>query len=275
MADVRSVYHDVINMFYSILAIITFVCCAVCYGAVWWKIRATAQLMKVITKENGAFYHKKRSNNRSARIMSCFVLAFLSQWFAYIVYSVWSYLQTPPVWLLGINVCLCNMGGLFNFLAYTYVRRQHRSPDLTIQRTGNTNTNDKKGRCTQIHVVTSGISFCGNLFSPSTNGLAISLTPKRNNQQSAWPGKEISWMAKDRIVRLLFRALVIKALVSVSALSIPRINTNDSASQNRLSNGKMARIPCPWWREIETFSAWLAIAPLGGLIDTKSQAIFY
>ena len=111
----------------SIALIIAFWVCLLCYSGVWWKIQKTTRLINRFTEDDnmGNQIRKQEKNNRAAKSMSLFVLAYLLLTSTYVLYTFVQFFTTPPNEFLGVVVLFCNMGGVFNFFAYTYSRRHN------------------------------------------------------------------------------------------------------------------------------------------------------
>ena len=62
---------------------------------------------------------------RTAKMMSVFVGMFALQWMPYITYSLWDMVATPHVTIIFSTVIFTNLGGLFNYYAYTYLRGRY------------------------------------------------------------------------------------------------------------------------------------------------------
>ena len=68
---------------------------------------------------------KLRRLNRTAKIMSVFVGMFALQWAWYLTYSVWDMVGTPHISIIFLVVIFTNLGGAFNYYAYTYLRGKY------------------------------------------------------------------------------------------------------------------------------------------------------
>ena len=118
----------------SYTIILTFTFNLLCYGAVWIKLRQVSHQVA------GSKYH------RTARIMLVFVAVYMAQWWAYVVYSIWELIGVPHVVIRVCSVSFSNIGGLFNFVAYTLVRRRYAhvqqatQPKTLVAPSGVTNT---------------------------------------------------------------------------------------------------------------------------------------
>ena len=101
-------------MFYCVLQIVFFVGVLLCYGAVWIKIKRTTQLMNADTQ---------RYQN-SARLMMIFVFVFFFQWWPNTLFFIWAIFAPPPNELAVVMGFITNLGGVYNCIAYTVIRRR-------------------------------------------------------------------------------------------------------------------------------------------------------
>ncbi len=94
-----------------------------CYAAVWFTIRRQTKLQ---TSAGSEAARKVSKYHRIARIMMIFVVAYVAQYWPFIVSAVWSLFTgtVAPVLVYWAVVFFCNMGGVFNCVAYTLVRRR-------------------------------------------------------------------------------------------------------------------------------------------------------
>ena len=87
------------------------------YGAIWIKIKRTHKDIDLNSK-------RYRS---TASIMLVFVLIFILQWWALIFFNAWTISDSPPIdWWPIVTGCLCNLGGVWDCIAYTVIRRRIR-----------------------------------------------------------------------------------------------------------------------------------------------------
>ena len=115
-----------VDMVYAFSFVTIFLINIACYGMVWYKIRRVSNLVSTYQKEESSSVLPKNSNLKAARTMCIFIVAYIAQWFGYMTYSIWSLLQPAPIWLLGLTVVVTNMGGVFNCVAYTWLRKNNR-----------------------------------------------------------------------------------------------------------------------------------------------------
>ena len=97
--------------------VIVFLYNSISYLGIWMKVRR-------VTKSSSTKTTDQKKYLRSARVMLLFVAAFILQWWAYVIYCIWNFFTEPHVVIIVGAVTFSNMGGLFNFLAYTYIRKK-------------------------------------------------------------------------------------------------------------------------------------------------------
>ena len=101
----------------GILEILTFCILLISYGAIWVKVR---QASKVVDAKIGRC-------NRTAKIMMIFVVVFLFQWWIQILFVVWGLFGTVLKYLAVVSECLINLGGVYDCVAYTVIRRRFQT----------------------------------------------------------------------------------------------------------------------------------------------------
>ncbi len=109
------------------------------YMCVWLKIQSTSKALSSATgsttfrSQGGKMVSAsdQKAYNKTANILTLFVLAYFAQWWPFMLYGVWSYFGPPPVMIVQLIVIFCTMGGVFNFFAYTFVRRSMRKASDT------------------------------------------------------------------------------------------------------------------------------------------------
>ena len=135
----RKSYGPLVNNLYGTAMVVVFCVNAICYGAVWMKIR------KVGMRDPGpqaAGPHGKNRYLKTAQTLMVFVAAFAVQWAGFIVQAVWGMVGVPAMWLILFTVVLTNMGGVLNALAYTVIRRFRDAKKQAGTDTGNNGTSD-------------------------------------------------------------------------------------------------------------------------------------
>ena len=123
--DMRNKVAPIINILFSVLMVIVFVVSIISYAAIWIKVKQTYNLLKKATKDSMPERHDKRGQT-TAKTMTLFVFAFLVQWAPWLFYSIWSFRVLPPIWLLVWVVISFNLGGMYNALAYTIMRKVYQ-----------------------------------------------------------------------------------------------------------------------------------------------------
>ena len=101
------------GMFYSVLQLVLFLGVLISYGGIWFKIKSTTKLMNADTK---------RYQN-SAKLMMIFVVVFIFQWWPNTMLFLWGFVSTPPPQINMLSGFITNMGGVYNCIAYTIIRR--------------------------------------------------------------------------------------------------------------------------------------------------------
>jgi|SRR6218665_2480308 len=56
--------------------------------------------------------------------MMIFVAVFILQWWTFIVYTAWTMVSDPPPTIFILAVIFINLGGIYNSIAYTIIRRK-------------------------------------------------------------------------------------------------------------------------------------------------------
>ena len=59
--------------------------------------------------------------------MLVFVGVFILQWWSFTLYNIWALVTTPPAPVLVLAVIIINLGGIYNAIAYTIIRRKLQS----------------------------------------------------------------------------------------------------------------------------------------------------
>ena len=72
---------------------------------------------------------------RSLAIMLFIIAFYLFQYLPYVVYAVWALFAEPHEYIYFTTALLTNLGGVYNFVAYTYMRRSYHSPSAASQTT--------------------------------------------------------------------------------------------------------------------------------------------
>lgn len=114
----RKSYGAVVNSVYGVSIVIVFLVNAVCYGAIYIKIKQAAS-KAVGSNDSQNKYHK------AARLMLLFVGVYLWQWWTFVVQALWSFAEDPAVEFYIVSVLVINLGGVYNAVAYTIIRRKY------------------------------------------------------------------------------------------------------------------------------------------------------
>ena len=114
--DMRTRAGLVFGELIGIVQILFFSVIAFSYGSIVIKIRQTTKLIDV----NAARYRN------SAWMMSIFVAVFIFQWWPLVLVNIWSMVRLPPDALFVPTVVILNLGGVYNCLAYTVIRRRFK-----------------------------------------------------------------------------------------------------------------------------------------------------
>ena len=57
--------------------------------------------------------------------MTMFVAMYGLQWGFFLIYSAWHIIDTPHISIVYINAIFVNLGGVFDYFAYTYMRMKY------------------------------------------------------------------------------------------------------------------------------------------------------
>ena len=104
------------SQFFTFFELIMFIGVALAYGSIWVTISRTSKLM-------GSDINRYQN---SAKVMMVFVIVFILQWWSLALFNIWSLITPPPAVLLVLPVALINLGGVYNCIAYTVIRRRLR-----------------------------------------------------------------------------------------------------------------------------------------------------
>lgn len=112
----------------AILQIIVFIANIALYSIVWLKIMRSSRRLRQFegtdASKNKAKEDKARSHMKTAKILTLFVVVFFVQWWPSIgLFGIWTFFGVPDSKVAIAGVIFPNLGGLFNMLAYTKVRR--------------------------------------------------------------------------------------------------------------------------------------------------------
>ena len=120
LGDMRNTGGVIVTNTMAATMVAVFIFNSVSYLGIWMKVRK-------VSKSSATTSADQKKYLKSARIMLLFVAAFILQWWAYVIYCLLSFFTEPHVVIVVGAVTFSNMGGLFNFLAYTYIRKRQAS----------------------------------------------------------------------------------------------------------------------------------------------------
>ena len=112
------------NMYAGFMFLTTFLD-LVMYAEVWYKIKTTQKRLKNSSTTQGGGGKDQGRYDKTAKILTLFVASYVVQWWPFMVYAIWAYVALPPMIMYFLTVLFCNMGGVCNFFAYTFVRRSY------------------------------------------------------------------------------------------------------------------------------------------------------
>ncbi|CAH1797883.1 unnamed protein product [Owenia fusiformis] len=125
----------------SIAMIFTTLFNLACYASVVFTVWRITRRMADFNDDEAA---KKNQCIKTAKTLVIFVIAYFGQWWAYVFYSFWAFKELPPLWLTLLTATFSNMGGVFNFFAYSSFRKS-----LVSSGTNSSETNSAPG-CTSL-----------------------------------------------------------------------------------------------------------------------------
>ncbi len=102
----------------GVVVLLFFLAIMLCYAMVWFKLSA-------VSKASSSGMTRTKYHG-TARVMMLFVAAFLFQYWPMMLYGAWALFAMPHVSIVILLVLFVNMGGFFNFLAYTVIRRKYQ-----------------------------------------------------------------------------------------------------------------------------------------------------
>ena len=93
-----------------------FILVAGSYVAIWVTVQRRAKLVDQSTWS---------SYRNLAKVMLLFVAVFIWQWWTTVLYGIWHMVSDePPAGLIVVMVTLVNLGGVYNCIVYTIIRRR-------------------------------------------------------------------------------------------------------------------------------------------------------
>ena len=119
-ANIRSPDGILFNTLFIIYLFVIFTFCAVSYTLLWVTVRTSHRRTSGI---------RASSNNlglsRTAKVMTMFVAMYGLQWVPYFIYSIWQMVSTPHIIMIYVVTILSNLGGVFNYYSYSYMRLKY------------------------------------------------------------------------------------------------------------------------------------------------------
>ena len=125
LVDMRQRIGPIMNNVYACCQITIVLVNFTCYILVWGKLRK----VPVIAGLSGNAKIKRNKYQRTWKVMMLFVIAYFGQFWPFILYAGWSMFGTPSPVVVIFVVIFCNMGGVFNFLSYTLIRKRCQNVD--------------------------------------------------------------------------------------------------------------------------------------------------
>ena len=119
--DMRKEMGKVMSMILTVGMTVTIAVNVFSYVFVFFKIRSVTAATQAMGSTTGGVKYSK-----TVSVMMKFVAAYIFQWWAYMIYSLWNLVTPPPFFVLHSIVFLANMGGLFNLIVYTLLRKMGR-----------------------------------------------------------------------------------------------------------------------------------------------------
>ncbi len=101
-----------------IFYVLTLTVCVNSYTAVWFKVRK-------VSKSAGSWTTRQKKCVQKARVMAVFVVAYFAQWLPGFIVNIWALFARLHVSIGLITVIFVNIGGFFNFVAYTVIRKKY------------------------------------------------------------------------------------------------------------------------------------------------------
>ena len=110
------------NTVHGMTLAVLFIICAVSYVILCVNVLISSHNMMSSNTQSAI---RRRRLLKSVRILMVFILVFLLQWWPWSTQAIWSRFTQPPNWLMVCVVLFCNLGGVLNAFAYTFLRRKH------------------------------------------------------------------------------------------------------------------------------------------------------
>ena len=94
----------------------------------YWKLTLFVlfhiQVSKSLAGKDTRAAENSRKFHKTARVMMLFVAAYIAQWWPYVTHTTWRLFGEPHISITMLVTLFANMGGVFNFLAYTLLRNK-------------------------------------------------------------------------------------------------------------------------------------------------------
>ncbi len=127
LIDARESIGPILNNILSIIMNVCLMLNVVCYVLIWIKLHQVA-----VQTNMAASTTRQQKYHHTARVMMLFIAAYFCQYFWFSIYALWTISYDPPVAILCLAVLFCNLGGLFNLIAYTLVRRRYQQVQAVV-----------------------------------------------------------------------------------------------------------------------------------------------
>ncbi|CAH1784564.1 unnamed protein product [Owenia fusiformis] len=129
LIDARKETYALFNNLYSSTMIVVFMVNLFSYTLVICKVRVHSKNIKQSTQGSAI--------NKIAATSALLILAYFAQWWPWFIYAIWSLIgNSPHIILVVLNTIFCNLGGAFNFFAYSTFRKRlgERNANVTTER---------------------------------------------------------------------------------------------------------------------------------------------
>ena len=131
-ANIRSPGGILFNTLFIIYLFLIFTFCAVSYTLLWINVRTSHRRTSGIRASSNSL-----GLSRTAKVMTMFVAMYGLQWVPYFIYSIWQMVSTPHIGMIYVVTILTNLGGVFNYYSYSYMRLKYNSRSrVTSSRSG-------------------------------------------------------------------------------------------------------------------------------------------
>ena len=107
------------------------------YGVILIKLRTSS--LRMVDSSTMRY-------RNSAKLMMIFVVVFIFQWWSLVLVNIWSLVSQLPEGIFLLPVVVVNLGGVYNCLAYTVIRRRFTRVAPGLERAAE-NTNKINETC--------------------------------------------------------------------------------------------------------------------------------